>query len=218
MNPILPILLTALSAPADDRVSQMEREIDVLRQQNEALSAGLDEMRRINRSLQTSVDRLQVQQNDKWLSQERAAEIQKTVESVLKDAETRTSLKEATTLTGYHPDRGFFIATPDGNFKLNLGGQLQLRYAASFYSSNAANILNANPGAGAVRGTAASSTPGAGGYKKNAYGFEVRRMKLDFFGHVVDPSWQYRVVLIYVQNQNAISTPGGNNNSGSAGS
>jgi hypothetical protein len=218
MHLALPILTAILAAPIDDRISQMERELEILRQQNESLSAGLDEMRRINKSLQSSVDQLQVQQNDKWLSQERAAEIQKTVEGVLKDAETRTSLKEATTLTGYHPDRGFFIATPDGNFKLNVGGQVQVRYAANFYSDNDVNILNANPGAGAVRGTAASSTPGAGGYKKSAYGFEVRRMKLDFFGHVVDPSWQYRVVLIYVQNQNAISTPGGNNNSGSAGS
>jgi predicted RNase H-like nuclease (RuvC/YqgF family) len=127
MHPALPILTAILAAPIDDRISQMERELEILRQQNESLSAGLDEMRRINKSLQSSVDQLQVQQNDKWLSQERAAEIQKTVEGVLKDAETRTSLKEATTLTGYHPDRGFFIATPDGNFKLNLGGQLQLR-------------------------------------------------------------------------------------------
>lgn len=86
MHPALPILTAILAAPIDDRIAQMERELDILRQQNESLSAGLDEMRRINKSLQSSVDQLQVQQNDKWLSQERAAEIQKTVEGVLKDA------------------------------------------------------------------------------------------------------------------------------------
>jgi hypothetical protein len=68
---------------------------------------------------------------------------------------------------------------------------VRVRYAANFYSSNDVNILSANPGSGAIRGTAASSTPGTGGCKENAYGFEVRRMKLDFFGHVVDPSWKY---------------------------
>ena len=215
MHPTLPLTVAVLAAPADDRLTQMERELDVLRQQNESLAVVVEEMRKLNKSLQFSVDQLNTQQRDNWLSEERAAEIRKTVETALKDAETRATLKEGTPLTGYHPDRGFFVATPDGNFKLNLGGQLQVRYAANFYSADDANILNARPGAGALRG----STPiGAGSYKKNIGGFEVRRMKLDFFGHVVDPSWQYRVVLIYVQNQNAISTPGGNNNSGSAGS
>jgi hypothetical protein len=218
MNTIFSLSIAMLALSADDRIAQMERELEFLRNQNESLAAGFDELRRINKSLQTGIDELQRRENDKWLSEERAAEIRQTVEAVLKDADARGSLKPGQPLTGYHPDRGFFIATPDGNFKLNLGAQLQLRYAANFYSPSDSNLLNASPGAGVIRGTTGTSVPGNGSYKKNVGGFEVRRMKLDFFGHVIDPSWQYRIVLIYVQNQNAISTPGGNNNAGSAGS
>ena len=199
----------------DDRIDRMQREMEALRDQNAALAKGLDDMRRQNQSLETSLTELQAQNGEKWLSEQRAAEIRAVVADVLTDSGSRASLREATTQVGYGAERGFHITSPDGNFKLNLGGQLQLRYAANFYSSRDNAILNASPGAGAIRG---STSPNAGSWKKNASGFEVRRMKLDFFGHVVDPSWQYRVVLIYVQNQNAISTPGGNNNSGSAGS
>ncbi|MFM7807087.1 MAG: porin, partial [Planctomycetota bacterium] len=205
----------AASTPNDTRMDQLQREMRTLREQNAALAEGLEDMRRQNRSLQGTVTELQAQSNEKWLSAERAEQIRGIVHDVIADSETRASLSGEATQVGYGAERGFFIATPDGNFKLNLGGQLQLRYAADFQSTRDNETLNAVPGSGANRGTTAIN---AGSYKKNAYGFEVRRMKLDFFGHVIDPSWQYRVVLIYVQNQNAISTPGGNNNSGSAGS
>ena len=207
--------LAAEASNPDDRIDRMQREMDALREQNGELAKGLDEMRRQNRSLETSLSELQAQNGERWLSEQRAAEIRGIVADVLADAESRASLREGSMPVGYGSERGFYITSADGNFKLNLGGQVQVRYAADFYSSRDNNLLNANPGAGALRGNTA---PAAGSWKKNASGFEVRRMKLDFFGHVVDPSWQYRVVLIYVQNQNSISTPGGNNNSGSAGS
>jgi Phosphate-selective porin O and P len=195
--------------------SQILREMEALRKQNAALAEDMEAMRKQNKSLEGSVADLQVQQNGKWLSEERAKEVRNVVEDVLKDADSRTSLTYAVPTAGFG-DRGFFIASPDGNFRLNLSGQLQIRYAANFLSSRDYSILNANPGAGVNRNTAPA--PSANSYNKSTYGFEIRRMKLDFFGHVIDPSWQYRLILIYNQNQNAAAVPAGNNAAGNGGS
>ena len=195
--------------------SQILREMEALRKQNAALAEDMEAMRKQNKSLEGSVADLHVQQNGKWLSEERAKEVRHVVEDVLKDADARSSLTPAVPTAGFG-DRGFFIASPDGNFRLNLSGQLQIRYAANFLSSRDYSILNANPGAGVNRNTALA--PSANSYNKSTYGFEIRRMKLDFFGHVIDPSWQYRLILIYNQNQNASAVPGGNNAAGNGGS
>ena len=218
---LLPGLLLGSAAAAQSlstedavRLDRLMREMEAVRQQNAELAEGLEDMRRRNQSLQGAVTEMQAQLNERWLSEERAAEIRKVAEGVLKDAETRSSMQANAVQAGYGAERGFFIASPDGNFKLNLSGQLQIRYAASFYSDRDNNLLNANPGTAANRGTASSSVAQPGSFKKNVSGFEIRRMKLDFFGHVIDPSWQYRVVLIYNQNSTAIQAPGGSNNGG----
>lgn len=198
---LLPGLLLGSAAAAQSlstedavRLDRLMREMEAVRQQNAELVEGLEDMRRRNQSLQGAVTEMQAQLNERWLSEERAAEIRKVAEGVLKDAETRSSMQANAVQAGYGAERGFFIASPDGNFKLNLSGQLQIRYAASFYSDRDNNLLNANPGTAANRGTASSSVAQPGSFKKNVSGFEIRRMKLDFFGHVIDPSWQYRVV------------------------
>ena len=195
--------------------SQILQELEALRKQNAALAQDIEAMRKQNKSLEGSVADLQVQQNGKWLSQERAKEVRSVVEDVLKDADARAALTPPVPTAGFG-NRGFFIASPDGNFILNLSGQLQIRYATNFLSSRDYSILNANPGAGVNRNTAPA--PSINSYNKSTYGFEIRRMKLDFFGHVIDPSWQYRLILIYNQNQNASLIPGGNNAAGANGS
>jgi len=215
--PLLAALGTATGAAGQQdaeqqRLDRILREMEALRQQNTELLQGMEDLKRQNRSLQGSVSELQAQSQERWLSEERAAEIRRVVEGVSKDAETRVNLGTGMPAAGY-ADRGFFIASPDGTFRLSLGGQVQIRYAASFYSDRDDNILNTHPGAGVNRGNA---SPGEGSYKKTAAGFEVRRMKLDFFGHVIDPTWQYRVVILYLQNINALNTPAGNN-AGTAG-
>ncbi|MSR34117.1 MAG: hypothetical protein EXS12_04870 [Phycisphaerales bacterium] len=126
---------------------QILREMEALRKQNAALAEDMEAMRKQNKSLEGSVADLQVQQNGIGLSQERAKEVRHVVEDVLKDADSRASLTPAVPTAGFG-DRGFFIASPDGNFRLNLSGQLQIRYAANFLSSRDYSILNANPGAG----------------------------------------------------------------------
>jgi len=64
-------------------------------------------------------------------------------------------------------NKGFFIGTADGNWLVRLNSQLQVRW-----------IFNHAQGQG------------------DTYGFEIRRAKLKFSGHIVDPSWQYKLSVV----------------------
>ena len=95
--------------------SQILREMEALRKQNAALAQDMEAMRKQNKSLEGSVADLQVQQNGKWLSEERAKEVRNVVEDVLKDADARSSLTPAVPTAGFG-DRGFFYRQPRRQF------------------------------------------------------------------------------------------------------
>jgi hypothetical protein len=157
----------AAAAPPDlaDRLQRMQQDIEALRQQNAEQAQEITDLR--------------AQNGDKWLSEQRVAQIRGIVGDVLSDSATRASLQAADATAGY--DRTFFIASADGNFRLNIEGQLQIRYAFN-------NVPN-------------SSLTTSGGRDRsqvqNEYGFELRRVKMNFFGHVFDPSWTYRIQWAY---------------------
>jgi hypothetical protein len=65
-------------------------------------------------------------------------------------------------MAGYN--NGFFLASPDGNFSLKVGGQIQIRWVMN-------NAKDQN----------------------TLYGFENRRTKLDFSGNVFSKDWTYRI-------------------------
>ncbi len=189
-----PAALGASAESADD-MSTLRNEIDALKNRV--------------RTQDSEIARMKAELGDEWLTEERAKEIRSVVQDVLADSESRASLQSDGATAGYN--KGFFLASPDGNFKLVIGGQLQIRYAFSRLSSRslqqldpgtyqppAVGPLNSFPGGTEIRGY-----QGYYGHNndiaRTARGFEVRRMKLDFSGHVVDPSWQYKVVLAYSQ-------------------
>jgi hypothetical protein len=144
-------------------------------------------------ALEQAVSDLMREKGESWLTQERANEIRAVVQDVLNDADTRTSLQTSTATSGYKD--GFFIASPDGNFKLVINGENQLRWSYNWLSdramSNSVNTLNVPP--------QPQPTFNETGVAKAAYGFELRRVKLGFSGHVIDPGWQYSVTLAYQQ-------------------
>ena len=141
--------------------------------------------------LKKELNELKSQNGDKWLTEERASQIRSVVQDVMADADTRSSLQATAATSGYN--NGFFIASPDGNFKLQVNGQVQVRSSYAWATNSSWN--------------AAKDVPGNENATKAQYGTEIRRAKLSFSGNVVDPSWQYKVTMAYL--------PAGSNVAGS---
>lgn len=93
----------------------------------------------------------------------RHEQIKQLIVKVLQDADTRTSLLTQELQAGY--DHGFFIGSSDGNFLLKLSGQLQSRF-----------VINSRDRSGG---------------DDTLSGFENRRVKVSFGGHLIDPSIKY---------------------------
>jgi hypothetical protein len=123
-------------------------------------------------ALQAQLDHLEAQRRDEWLSERRAAEIRGLVEDVLADVDTRASLLQGGMTAGH--DGGFFLASSDGAFRLNIKGVLQFRFVYNRQDD--------------------------GGADSNRWGFENKRTALKFGGHVGDPSWQYFVQGLFSSN------------------
>ncbi|HMN97327.1 MAG TPA: porin [Phycisphaerales bacterium] len=101
------------------------------------------------------------------LDEARAQEIRSLVAEVIADADTRASLQGSGVTAGWN--KGFFLASPDGNFSLKISGYAQISW---------------------IYGHRSDPPSGQDGSQS---GFENRRTYITFDGHVVDPSWVYRV-------------------------
>jgi hypothetical protein len=117
-------------------------------------------------SLQAEVARLRADDADTWLNERRAEEVKGLIREVLADAETRASLLEDGITAGY--DKGFFLASPDKNFLLKIGGQMQFRYVVNNQDDRTDETDN---------------------------GFQFRRTKLNFAGHIADPKLGYDLTI-----------------------
>ena len=147
--------------------------------------------------LKAEVANLKSQNGDKWLTEERAAEIKSLVKDVLADSETRTSLQGSGATSGYN--NGFFISSADGNFKLNLSLLTQARFTWNYQPGE--NIGTPSLGRNLfgnvyaqVEGTGTVSGTGDG---VSTWAFENRRTQMAFAGNIVDPSWTYMTRLNY---------------------
>ncbi len=125
--------------------------------------AEIDRLQSLVNQLRSEVDELKAADSDRWLTQKRADEIRGLVHDVLADADTRASLLQSGAVAGW--DNGFFIGSSDGNFLLKIAGQMQFRGVYNHQSDSPTD--------------------------DNRSGFEMRRAKFDFRGHVLDPSWVY---------------------------
>jgi hypothetical protein len=134
--------------PQDRRIESLEAEVAQLRASVAELSAARKD------------------EESGWLTERRASEIRGLVEEVLADADTRASLLAQGATAGW--DKGFYLASADGNYRLKISGQMDIRWVLNHQE-------NAPSG------------------DDNQYGFEMRRMKLAFEGHVIDPSWEYYI-------------------------
>jgi len=102
-------------------------------------------------------------EDDDAFEQRRAAEIRALARRIALDASTRSSFRSVDVVAGWdgHP----FIASADGGFLLELAGRVQVRYVHNFQDGD--------------------DVDGSRG------GFENRRTRVNFGGHVIDPTWEY---------------------------
>jgi hypothetical protein len=116
-------------------------------------------------ALRAEIADLKAREEGNWLNERRREEIKSLIHEVLSDAETRASLAEGGLTAGWK--KNFFLASEDGNFLLQIEGQIQPRYIF----------------------TRAGGRDG----DENEGGFQQRRTKVGFFGHVFDPKLKYKV-------------------------
>jgi hypothetical protein len=109
-----------------------------------------------------------------------ADEVRALVSEMQADAETRSSLLQSGGTAG-HDGRHFFLGSADGNFRLELSGNLQFRYYVNFRDDND----NDNDG------TSEDDFES---------GFQTRRTQLYFEGHVFDPNLFYRLGANFYSN------------------
>ena len=147
--------------------------------------------------LKQELAQLKQENSQDWLTEQRSAEIRGIVQDVLADADTRTSLQSSGAMAGYN--NGFFLASPDGNFSLKVGGQVQVRWT-----------MNSAKTGYAAGGTVENVN------ENTQWGFENRRTKLDFSGNVFSKDWTYRVRAAFNQGTSDSSTTADTNANGAA--
>jgi hypothetical protein len=142
----------------------------------------LAEIEKQNGTLQTRVNELEAADADTWLTQERADQIRGVVTDVLADSETRASLQSSGMNAGW--DDGFFLQSPDGRFRLEVGGMVQTRYMYSHIREGwPPRTDNQTP----QPEFAAEDDVTARG------GFDIPHARLDFKGHVFGPDTRFRI-------------------------
>lgn len=97
-------------------------------------------------------------------------EVRALVAEMMNDAQNRTSLLQGGGTAG-HDAKGFFLASGDGKFRLNVGGFIQNTYFMNFRDDNAAGALN------------------------NDFepGFQIKRARLEFKGNVITPDLTFGI-------------------------
>lgn len=147
---------------------------------DEALDAALEKIDHLEATVERLNSRLAgLEQIDgeRWLNEERAEQIRSVVTDVLADADSRTSFQSDGALAGYAPGKGFYLRSADGKYSMRISGQLQVRYIVNDASE-----------------------------RSTQYGFQLRRAKLAFQGHVFDESWTYNIQGAFNRGSSSLST------------
>jgi len=149
-----------VQALGDSEIDAVKAHLAYLESQNAAMRARLVE--------------LEQKENQDWLSEERSKQIKQIVEDVLADARARGEFSKGVS-AGY--DSGFYLQSDDKNFRLAIGGVLQVRYELALHHAD---------------NSAFSTKPLAQGSDENASGFDIRRARINFTGNAFSPNLFYR--------------------------
>ena len=181
--------LLSLAAAQSDATDQNSRQIDDMARRLEALE-------KRNADLQGQVVELKAKTGDAWLTEERAAEVRALVQDVLSDSATRTLLQSTGATAGW--DDGFFIASADNRFRLEVGGLIQTRFVWSHQRAAYQTPSEIDP-------QIQYSDVG------NQYGFDLQNVELWAQGHVISPDIHYMLKGIFTQSQDVNQLRSNNN-------
>ena len=143
-------------------------------------------------ALQAEVNQLEAQENQKNNDAAREAQIAQVVKEVLSDAQFRSQYLDESLQAGYN--KGFFVQTADGDFKLNINGLFQYRYTYSQADNTEASAftkgksLAGNKAPYPVYWDAGIPTTG------DVDGFGFRRARIYFSGNAFTPNLTFKVV------------------------
>ena len=138
-------------------------------------------------TLKARIGELEGKQSQQWLDARRTEEVKALVREVLSDADTRASLQNDG-LTAGHANDKFFLASQDGTFRLNIGGQIQVRYIYNHRNHAEVTTTGVDP----VTGDPFSISNNA---DDNEGGFSIARTKLLFDGYIGSPKILYKIQL-----------------------
>src|SRR5690606_4851560 len=123
--------------------------------------------------MQSQIEQLQAELNKMKSQQEQqlnAADVDATVEAVLRDADRRSQLLQTEGFTAGYNKGKFLIQSADGNFSLNPNIHFQVRHVTNY----AENV--------------------DGGDDDTEHGFEIRRMKFGVGGNAFSKNLKYTFV------------------------
>jgi hypothetical protein len=157
----LPTLLASLACAAGTWAESMPDAsmADLL----ETMRAEIQRLHEDNARMQREIDELKASTNDNWLTARRSDEIRGLVAEVLADADVRAASLQGGLTAGWSDH--FYLASPDGRFKLQLEGQMQIRWVYSYHDIP----------------------------DRHRHGFENTRTKLTFRGHAFNPDLTYLI-------------------------
>ncbi len=144
----------------------------------EDLLRRLQQLENKNKALEGEVTQLREADGQGWLSEQRAEEIREIVRDTLADADTRSSLQATGMTAGW--DDGFFLSSPDGRFRLEVGGMIQFRWVYSQMRT-----INPATGTNAIQAYWSDA-------KTERYGFELPGSQIWLKGHLFGPGLTYK--------------------------
>ena len=128
-------------------------------------------------ALQLQVEQLKENRDQSRSSHANA--IRNIVADVLHDADARHNLLSESMAAGWND--GFFLASADDNFEMHISGRMQVRYAFSEQRDGSLTV------------------------DEHRGGFDNRRTRFRFRGHVVDPRWSYDIHVDFSNSGGALA-------------
>ena len=153
--------------------------------QLDTLERQLDHVEEINATIRQELETARIELSDNWINEQRAAQVALIVQEILDDADTRTSLRGDGLMMGW--SNGFFLASPDGKYKLQLSGLSQTRFLASWVGHSSL-----------VRQGIGPDIPDPN-YRRWKMGFEQTRTILNVAGSVDSPQVDFLLQMGYAR-------------------